>query len=143
MTEKTLPEIYREAAELVLKTGKVEGDMKRLRMDASGHYDFNAPCLGFCTMGAVFEVTGNLEENGHTSFEFDESSEFVRLTKPIADQIVSSGRGENTEGENTEGERAFLVIALWNDEKSEGKKPSAEDVAALLRETADAVEVTV
>jgi len=126
-TEKTLPEIYREAAELVLKDGKVTGQMKKIAEDR---------CFGFCTMGAVFEASGNLEKYGSLSSDFDESDEYYRLVNPVANQITESGRLDTIPGRDP-----FWVIADWNDNPSSDKAaPSAEDVAVLLRETADRIE---
>jgi hypothetical protein len=141
MTKKTLPEIYREAADLVLKAGKVEGEMKNFeRIEET---DSAGRCLGFCTMGAVFDVAGHLDANGNfVNSYFDTTPEFLRLAGPVADRIVSSGRREAIDEEDVH-ERAFWTIANWNDSRNvEGKKPTAEDVAALLRETADSLEVT-
>lgn len=141
---KTLPETYREAAELILNIGKVTGQMKETR---------EGFCRGYCTMGAVFEAGGLLTDSGtfiDTVLEgvdnYVESDDFVRLAKPVADQIVSSGRRvlrvEMLDDESaSEGSSIFWTIARWNDHEIDGSKPSAEDVATLLRETANAVEL--
>lgn len=141
MPEKTLPEIYREAADLVLRDGKISGEMKAVR---------EGRCLGYCTMGATFEAAGLLTDHGtyvNTVLggvdDFVESDSFAQLARPIADRIVSSARRRRVEvldGEEVSpGVSAFWTIAKWNDQDSDGK-PTAEDVAKLLRETADAVE---
>ena len=127
-TTKSLPQIYREAADLVLKTGKIENQMKSIGDDDQ--------CFGYCTMGAVFEASGHLDENGEVSEEFGGSDSETRLIKPVADQLVASGRHKGERGSDAN-MSSWLTIANWNDF---GEKPSAEDVAALLRETADSVE---
>jgi hypothetical protein len=128
-TTKTLPEIYREAAELVLAEGKVENEMKSIGDDDQ--------CFGYCTMGAVFEVTGNLNEFGEVLEEFDGTDEETRLIEPVADQLDASGRYKKVRY-SEENFSSWMTIAEWNDQ--EENKPTAQDVAALLRETADAVE---
>jgi hypothetical protein len=146
VTEKTLPEIYRGAAALVLLIGKVDGEMKRASRDESGDIE----CYGYCTMGAVFDTAGLLDDFGNFKDEhgrFANAPEFIRMAKPIADQLVKSGRYpagfEDHDERRKEDDVIFWTIANWNDSfgGNHGKpKPSAEDVARLLRETASAVE---
>lgn len=131
MTGLTLPEIYRKAAELVLADGKIEG----------GYVDTNEErdeCYGFCTMGAVFRASGDMTDDYDIPSEFDGSDAQTRLMKPIAETIVSSGRGVGSFGRN-ENEDSWFIIQAWNDRSED--RPTAEDVAALLRQTADSVEV--
>ncbi|TQF03958.1 hypothetical protein E6W39_19090 [Kitasatospora acidiphila] len=136
MTGKTLPEIYRKAAELVLKIGKNEGEMKHTAIDESGEVE----CFGYCTMGAVLDTAGELDKFGNYVVSgFVDSPEFLRLATPIADQIVRSGRYPELYY-STDVDRSFWVIANWNDDGYANAKPTAQDVAQLLRETADAVE---
>jgi hypothetical protein len=135
VTEKTLPEIYREAADLVLKHGKAEGKMKRTYPDVLG----DPKCCGFCTMGAVLEAAGLMDDRGNFKpgyEEFDYTPDFLRLVGPIADQLKRSDRSLVLDHGNKIN-AAYWGIANWNDGS---QKPTAEDVAQLLRETADAVE---
>lgn len=131
MTEtiKSLPEIYRKAAELVETHGKHEG-----------HY--GAKGRGFCTMGAVIFAAGHMALGEYPELEI-ETAEFARLIKPVASRLVESGRRAPyvPEGDTTENENLFCTVFYWNDRHKD--TPTAADVAALLRETADAVEVTV
>lgn len=131
----TLPEIYRNAADLILETGKTEGTYR----DRHG-------CL--CTMGAPLQVTGHLQGDGWSPdpIGFSESNyptdpEFILLMTPIADQIVRSGRGTDKSREHHVGFRAHAVIYNWNDFSDiDSPVPTVHDVATLLRETADHVE---
>lgn len=131
-TTKSLPQIYREAADLVLKVGKVEGSMKEVS---------EGKCFGFCTMGAVFEAAGHMDAYGFLQDDgFVDTDEFLRLASPVADQIVSSCRYQ-AQSYRAEKDRVFWAIADWSDgDTVDGHEPTAQDVAALLRETADAVE---
>ncbi|MEU7096030.1 DUF6197 family protein [Kitasatospora aureofaciens] len=143
MSQKALPDIYREAADLVLKTGKTEGEMKAVSEE-------NQRCYGFCTMGAVFEAAGGLFDEFGDLVNLDvQSPEFLRLVGPIADQIAASGRRQRVtqmyNGDEFEpadpNDSAYWTIASWNDDRrGEAPAPTAEDVAQLLREAADAVE---
>lgn len=132
-TTKTLPEIYREAADLILAKGKTEG---QYRIGES-----------YCTMGAVFETIGLLSDNGVSlkgESTGDFHPDFLEYAGPVADQIVKSGRNSKYNGDDNEGidpeASAFVTIYRWNDRGE--NSPTAEDVAALLRETADSMEVT-
>jgi hypothetical protein len=129
----TLPEIYRKSADLILETGKTEGTYR----DQRG-------CL--CTMGAPLQVTGHLQAEGSSPdpIAFNERDyvtdpEFIRIMTPIADQIVRTNRAKDRPSKGHPGPRAHAVIYHWNDVKRDDL-PTAEDVAALLRETADHVE---
>jgi hypothetical protein len=136
MTDKTLPEIYREAADLVLKVGTTTGEYAEYQ---------DGTCAGYCTMGAVFAAAGILVPG---AYDLDLPNDhinsndptFLRYVQPISDQLLKSGRRRlNSNWEDSPaGVVAFLNIYHWNDRRS--GRPSAEDVAELLRETADSVE---
>lgn len=134
--EKPLPQLYREAADLILKVGHATGDMKTVNE--------NGRCFGFCTMGAVFEAAGVLNDIGDfKAYDFTEGPEFLRLASPLAEQIESTGRyvwHPSDDGDSTESDWAFWTIANWNDGGYQRQKQDAAAVVALLRETADAVE---
>jgi hypothetical protein len=126
MTEKTLPEIYREAADLVEAHGKTEGG-------------YGSKDCGFCTMGAVLFAAGRTYRDKFPEIEI-ESDEFSRLIKPVASLLVKSGRTAPyaAEDETTKNVDLFCTVYNWNDRFEDS--PTAQDVAALLRETAESIE---
>src|SRR5437660_593978 len=122
MTEnKSLPEIYREAANLVRTHGKNEGN-------------YGSKQHGFCTMGAVLYAAGMKTTDGYVNDA--DRPKFIRLIKPVAEQLISSGRVEEHEGDerNTEWEKLFLTVYPWNDGYGAPEEPTTHDVVVLLRE---------